>query len=81
MSPQYMLARRNSWHISLSSQLINASLWHEENGRRHGKSPIPSTKLVRIIDENVRNWFSTIRQLGNSVFDEGLRYWFHTRSL
>lgn len=59
-------------------QISIHSLWREHNGRRHGNSPIPSTKLVRIIDKNIRNRFNTVRMSGNSDYEEGLRYWFHT---
>lgn len=61
-------------------QLSIHSLWRERNGRRHGDSAVPASKLTKIIDKNVRNRFSTIKQRGNSIYDEGLQFWFHTRT-
>jgi len=41
-------------------QLSIHTLWRERNGRRHGASPIPSSKLAKLIDKNVQNRLTTL---------------------
>ncbi|KAG7560036.1 Reverse transcriptase zinc-binding domain, partial [Arabidopsis thaliana x Arabidopsis arenosa] len=61
-------------------QLTIYSIWRERNGRRHGDTPTPASKLTRLIDKNARNRLSTLAQSGSPVYEGGLRYWFHTHS-
>ncbi|KAG7579708.1 Reverse transcriptase domain [Arabidopsis thaliana x Arabidopsis arenosa] len=62
-------------------QLTIHSIWRERNGRRHGDTPIPATKLTSIIDKSVRNRLSTMATSGSSNYEGILRFWFHTRGL
>lgn len=54
-------------------------LWMERNGRRHGEKPLPTTTLIKIMERNIRNRFSSIKTMGYTKLEEGLRYWFSTR--
>lgn len=56
-------------------------IWRERNGRRHGDSPSPASRLTTLIDKNMRNRFITsIRSLGDQAYGDGMQRWFATRS-
>lgn len=56
------------------------NVWRERNGRRHGEDPIPASRLIRMIDKQVRNKFSSLRASGDRRYDKGLQLWFESKS-
>ncbi|XP_024014022.1 uncharacterized protein LOC112088099 [Eutrema salsugineum] len=55
-------------------------LWRERNAIKHGETPSPRQRLVKVIDKAVRNRLSTIRLKGGRDYENGLVYWFDTRA-
>lgn len=51
----------------------------ERNDRRHGKSPMMAKQLIQIIDKQVRNRLSTIKEMGDRRYDAGMEAWFASR--
>lgn len=51
-------------------------IWRERNCRRHGKTPLAATTLIKLIEKNVRNRLSSIRATGNNAYREDLCKWF-----
>ena len=43
-------------------QTTACSIWRERNRKRHGEKHLPHTLLIKIIDKNARNRFSTIKR-------------------
>lgn len=56
------------------------SIWRERNCRRHGDPPISSGNLVKLIDKQIRNRISSIRQMGDTKYEDALQLWFGSRS-
>ena len=54
-------------------------VWRERNARRHGEVPAPTTRLIKLIDKNVRNRISAIKDLGDHRYDASLSLWFSSR--
>ncbi|KAL9281954.1 putative reverse transcriptase zinc-binding domain-containing protein [Arabidopsis thaliana] len=54
-------------------------IWTERNDRRHGERPSTTEKMVKLIDKNVRNRLSTLRQGKVEKHVEGLKVWFASR--
>lgn len=54
-------------------------IWMERNGRRHGEKPLTTDTLIRIMDKNIRNRFTSIQRMGDIRMEDGLRFWFSTR--
>ena len=44
------------------------TVWRERNRRRQGEDPLPATLLIKMIDTNMRNNFTTIRKKGDREF-------------
>lgn len=65
--------------IRYSFQTTLYHLWRERNNRRHGETHLPPTRLAILIDKAIRNRFSSIRNKGDHVYDDGLRMWFEHR--
>lgn len=55
------------------------SIWRERNRRRHGESPSPAELLIRMLDKNIRNRFTVIREKGKGDYEGGMAFWFATR--
>ncbi|KAL1219600.1 hypothetical protein V5N11_009727 [Cardamine amara subsp. amara] len=60
-------------------QLTLHSIWKERNSRRHGEVATSSVLLVRLIDKQVRNKISSVREQGNVRYDGCMVSWFATR--
>lgn len=54
-------------------------LWLERNGRRHGEASLPPNRMIRMIDQGVRNRLSSILRTGDNRMKGGLQFWFSTR--
>lgn len=54
-------------------------IWKERNRRRHGKSYVPATLLVKRLDKNMRNKFRVIQRKGDKEYERGMSIWFDTR--
>ena len=57
------------------------TIWRERNARRHGGKPFSANRLIHLLDKNIRNKFTTIQRMGDDKYEEGLRFWFATRSI
>lgn len=51
-------------------------VWRERNGRRHGGAPTPPSRMIQLIDKQIRNRFTSIQRLGDRSYDNGLQTWF-----
>lgn len=61
-------------------QISIHSLWRERNCRRHGEAPLPAPKLSKLIDKEIRNKFSSLRQMGKTEFEAGYCFWLQSQS-
>ncbi|XP_024006101.1 uncharacterized protein LOC112082812 [Eutrema salsugineum] len=60
-------------------QTVLYTLWREQNDRRHGGILTSAARLIVVIDKSIWNRFSSIRNLGDHRYDDGLQLWFSTR--
>ncbi|KAL9285956.1 hypothetical protein AtEden1_Chr4g0280611 [Arabidopsis thaliana] len=68
-----------SWNTIIKT-LTDTSLDRESlNGRRHGEAPISSLQLIRLLDKQVRNRISSIREQGDGRYDGCIAKWFGSR--
>jgi len=52
------------------------TFWGERNSRKHGETPLPTEKIVKMIDKNIRNRLSTLTRGGEERYAGGLQMWF-----
>ncbi|KAL9281674.1 putative reverse transcriptase zinc-binding domain-containing protein [Arabidopsis thaliana] len=60
-------------------QLAIYSIWRERNNRRHGENPLPPAQMTRLLDKQVRNRLSSIREQGDRRYDRCMQAWFASR--
>lgn len=47
-------------------------IWKEQNSRRHGEAPLPPGQLIRMLDKQIRNRLSSIRE---EAIDDMMGVW------
>lgn len=58
------------------------TVWRERNARRHGEKPSPESRLIHLLDRNMRDRYTTIQRMErSSKYEEGLRFWIATRNM
>lgn len=62
----------------MSESTIHA-IWKEKNRRRHGETQFPETLLIRSLDKNMRNRFTTIQRGADKEYEGGMATWFSTK--
>ncbi|RID49950.1 hypothetical protein BRARA_H00711 [Brassica rapa] len=55
------------------------AIWMERNRRKHNELPSPSVVLIKRLDKNMRNRFTTLRRRGEKDLAEGMNFWFGSR--
>ncbi|KAG2326226.1 hypothetical protein Bca52824_008954 [Brassica carinata] len=56
------------------AQTVAYSVWRERNGRKHGETHQPASRLQHMIDKLIRNVISSIRAMGKKGMRQQCRY-------
>lgn len=59
-------------------QTIIHGIWMERNRKRHGEKFLNTTTLIRIMEKNIRNKFSSVHRMGYTKLEDELRFRFTT---
>ena len=74
------LEKKQRFCLRYAFQATIHAVWIEQNKIKHEVKPLPIATVMKLVEKGIRNKLSILRSRGVKGWEDGLQYWFGTRS-